>query len=173
LDTDRASGEVCADRGKGDSHARKLTIRRPQQSCICRVERNSDISEFNTSITGTGAYMGPTTFNPNVTPIYNLADDDFIHEDGKDPLEVVRSDPYASYNWQRLQINWAGGYYNAMPIDAWDQNAMGDRHRWVYPCDGRSRRRHSVGFASHDCSVHETQKFLSLVHEPQKRGTPS
>jgi Putative phage tail protein len=70
--------------------------------------------------------IGNVTFNPNVTPLYNLTDDDFIHEDGKDPLEVVRSDPYASYNWQRLQINsrrW-GVNYSAVPIDAWDQNAI-------------------------------------------------
>jgi hypothetical protein len=68
--------------------------------------------------------IGNVTRNPNVTPIYNLADDDFIHEDGKDPLEVVRSDPYASFNWQRLQINLRGAYYDAAPIDVWDQNAI-------------------------------------------------
>ncbi|MDQ6867129.1 MAG: phage tail protein [Pseudomonadota bacterium] len=28
--------------------------------------------------------IGNVTFNPNVTPIYNLADNDFVHEDGKD-----------------------------------------------------------------------------------------
>lgn len=64
------------------------------------------------------------TFAPNVAPVYNLTDDDFIHEDGKDPLEVVRSDPYASYNWQRIQINYRYANYNSMPIDAWDQNAI-------------------------------------------------
>ncbi len=78
---------------------------------------------------GDTAVTGPTvignfTFNPNVTPVYNLMDDDFIHEDGKDPLEVVRSDPYASYNWQRLQINARVAFYNSAPIDAWDQNAI-------------------------------------------------
>jgi hypothetical protein len=73
--------------------------------------------------TGPVSY-GYVTFNPNVTPIYNLTDDDFIHEDGKDPLEVVRSDPYASYNWQRLQINARVAFYDAVPIDAWDQNAI-------------------------------------------------
>jgi Putative phage tail protein len=71
---------------------------------------------------------GTCSFVPNVTPIYNLADDDFIHEDGKDPLEVVRSDPYASYNWRRLQIsqryNSSGTVYDSTPIDAWDQNAI-------------------------------------------------
>jgi Putative phage tail protein len=75
-------------------------------------------------VTNTGTSIGSVTFNPNVTPIYNLTDDDFIHEDGKDPLEVVRSDPFASFNWQRLQINAAVAYYDAVPIDAWDQNAI-------------------------------------------------
>ncbi|MGH6838713.1 MAG: phage tail protein, partial [Methylocella sp.] len=82
-----------------------------------------------TTITGNLKPSGTYTFNPNVTPLYNLADDDFIHEDGKDPIEVVRSDPYASYNWQRLQISQrydpiAGTSYDAMPIDAFDQNAI-------------------------------------------------
>jgi hypothetical protein len=75
-----------------------------------------------TPVTGPTS-IGNLTFNPNVTPIYNLADDDFIHEDGKDPLEV-RSDPYASYNWQRLQINHYLNYYNATPVEVWDQNAI-------------------------------------------------
>ncbi|MGB6177051.1 MAG: phage tail protein [Methylocella sp.] len=73
---------------------------------------------------GDTVLTGIGTFNPNVTPVYNLTDDDFIHEDGKDPLEVVRSDPYASYNWQRLQINLASSFFDSVPIDAWDQNAI-------------------------------------------------
>jgi hypothetical protein len=74
---------------------------------------------------GDGAFSGNgVTFTPNVTPVYNLTDDDFIHEDGKDPLEVVRSDPYSTYNWQRIQINYRYANYNSMPIDAWDQNAI-------------------------------------------------
>ncbi|MGH6794026.1 MAG: phage tail protein [Methylocella sp.] len=76
-----------------------------------------------TTITGSTS-IGNVTFNPNVAPIYNLADDNFIHEDGKDPLEVIRADPYSLYNWQRLQINWAGGRHEAMPVDVWDQNAI-------------------------------------------------
>jgi Putative phage tail protein len=76
-----------------------------------------------TLATGPVSY-GYVTFSPNVTPIYNLTDDDFIHEDGKDPLEVVRSDPFASYNRQRLQINARVAFYDAVPIDVWDQNAI-------------------------------------------------
>ena len=77
-----------------------------------------------TAATNTGTLIGTVTFNPNVTPVYNLADDDFVHEDEKDPLEVVRSDPYASYNWQRLQISASVAFYAAVPIDAFDQNAI-------------------------------------------------
>ncbi|MGH6846763.1 MAG: phage tail protein [Methylocella sp.] len=77
-----------------------------------------------TAVTGP-TRIGNVTFNPNITPVYNLADDDFIHEEGKDPLEIVRSDPYASYNWQRLQISWDGnGYYDTIPVVVWDQNAI-------------------------------------------------
>jgi hypothetical protein len=72
----------------------------------------------------TSAAGGGATFTPNVAPIYNLADDDFIHEDGKDPLEAVRSDPYASFNWQRLNASQRWNNYDALPVDAWDQNAI-------------------------------------------------
>jgi len=82
------------------------------------------------SVTG-AAHGSPVTFNPNVTPIYNLDDDDFINEDGKDPLEVIRSDPFESYNWLRLNMSQRrviDGYgdreYRAIPIDVWDQNAI-------------------------------------------------
>ncbi len=77
-----------------------------------------------TTVTNPSTSIGAVTFNPNVTPIYNLTDDDFVHEDGKDPLEVVRSDPYASYNWQRLQINARDAFYDAVSVEVWDQNAI-------------------------------------------------
>jgi hypothetical protein len=72
----------------------------------------------------TSATRGSVTFTPNVAPLYNLADDDFIHEDGKDPLEAVRSDPYASFNWQRLNASQRWNNYDAVPVEAFDQNAI-------------------------------------------------
>src|ERR1700730_19364033 len=72
----------------------------------------------------TSAAGGGATFTPNVAPIYNLAHGDFMHEDGKDPLEAVRSDPYASFNWQRLNASQRWNNYDALPVDAWDQNAI-------------------------------------------------
>jgi Putative phage tail protein len=81
-------------------------------------------------------------FTPNVTPVYALSDSDFIHQHGKDPVEVTRIDPYSNYNWQRLQIQYrisswlpittpnpwvywqAENSYVPSPIDVWDQNAI-------------------------------------------------
>ena len=71
------------------------------------------------SVTGNGV-----TFTPNVTPIYNLTDDDFVHQDGKDPVEVVRSDPFTAKNWVTLETPDRGNQYNAAPVDVWDQNAI-------------------------------------------------
>lgn len=88
--------------------------------------------------------VGSVTFTPNVTPVYNLADDDFIHEDAKDPVEVTRVDLFSLYNWLRLSINqriaayvptyttlnepWLAWYYEnsyvQIPVDVWDQNAI-------------------------------------------------
>ncbi|MGP0058401.1 MAG: phage tail protein [Beijerinckiaceae bacterium] len=67
---------------------------------------------------------GTRTFVPNLTPVYNLSDDDFIYDDGKDPVLVQRSDPYASYNMQILEIYQRSNYYDATPIVAFDQNAI-------------------------------------------------
>jgi len=96
----------------------------------------------NQLVTTGGGSANTCTFTPNVTPVYSLTDDDFVHEDGKDPVEVTRTDPYASHNWQRLQINqritgwlpetipepwviWSvSNSYVPAPIDVWDQNAI-------------------------------------------------
>jgi hypothetical protein len=81
-------------------------------------------------------------FTPNVMPVYAPSDSDFIHQHGKDPVEVTRIDPYSNYNWQRLQIQYrisswlpittpnpwvywqAENSYVPSPIDVWDQNGI-------------------------------------------------
>ncbi len=68
--------------------------------------------------------IGTCTFNPNVTPIYNLTDDDFVHDGDSDPVQVERSDPYAAYNMQYLEISQRTNYYDATPLSTWDQNAI-------------------------------------------------
>ena len=63
-------------------------------------------------------------FAPNITPVYDLTDDDFVYEDGNDPVEVSRVDPYAVGNVQRLECFDRGKLYAATPVEARDQNAI-------------------------------------------------
>lgn len=63
-------------------------------------------------------------FAPDVTPIYNLGDDDFKLENDEDPLQVTRSDPYQAYNVWRLEIAERDNAYNLTSVEARDQNAV-------------------------------------------------
>jgi hypothetical protein len=76
------------------------------------------------SVTGALYAGGAVTFNPNLTPVYNLTDDDFVYTDGDDPVQVMRTDPYAAYNFQALEIFDRSNSYAATPINAFDQNAI-------------------------------------------------
>lgn len=64
------------------------------------------------------------SYAPNLTPIYNLTDNDFIHEDGKDPVGVVRSDPFTAKNWVSVEFLDRNNCYDSSIIQAWDQNAI-------------------------------------------------
>jgi hypothetical protein len=65
-----------------------------------------------------------TTFNPNVTPIYDLDDDDYIVENNADPLQVSRTDPYQAYNVWRLEAAERNNAYNLTTVESRDQNAI-------------------------------------------------
>jgi hypothetical protein len=71
------------------------------------------------AVTGNGI-----TFSPDVTPLYNLTDDDFKLDNNEDPLQVTRSDPYQAYNVWRLEIAERDNAYNLTPIESRDQNAI-------------------------------------------------
>ena len=64
------------------------------------------------------------TYAPNVTPVAALDDDDFVTEDGQDPVQVARVDPYAVANVQRLECFDRSNQYAATPVEARDQNAI-------------------------------------------------
>jgi len=76
------------------------------------------------SVTGSLYAGGTVTFNPYVTPIYDLDDDDYVYDDGNDPVNVQRTDPYAAYNYQPIEIYQRSNYYDATQIVAFDQNAI-------------------------------------------------
>jgi hypothetical protein len=67
---------------------------------------------------------GGVTFEPNVTPLYDLTDDDFKIDGNEDPLQVSRSDPYEAYNVWRLEIAERDNAYNLTTVESRDQNAI-------------------------------------------------
>ena len=69
-------------------------------------------------------YEIAASYVPNVTPIYDLTDDDFKVEDNEDPLQVSRSDPYEAYNVWRLEIAERDNAYNLTTVESRDQNAI-------------------------------------------------
>jgi hypothetical protein len=69
-------------------------------------------------------YEVASSYSPDLTPIYNLGDDDFKVEDNEDPLQVSRSDPYQAYNVWRLEIAERNNAYNLTSVESRDQNAI-------------------------------------------------
>ena len=64
------------------------------------------------------------SYAPDVTPVYDLDDDDFMAERNEDPVQVTRSDPYQAYNVWRLEIGDRDNAYNLTTVEARDQNAI-------------------------------------------------
>ena len=81
-------------------------------------------ADENAGVTIGYQYTSATSFVPNVTPIYNLTDDDFKADNNEDPLQVTRSDPYQAYNVWRLEIAERVNAYNLTTVESRDQNAI-------------------------------------------------
>ncbi|WP_036256302.1 phage tail protein [Methylocapsa acidiphila] len=65
-----------------------------------------------------------STYTPQISPIYNLTDDDFVATGENDPVQVSRSDPFTAKNWLALEIAEREAQYSPLPIEAWDQNSI-------------------------------------------------
>jgi len=65
-----------------------------------------------------------TSFIPNLEPVYDLTDDDFIYSEGEEPLVISRQDPYVAYNMQSLEYSDRSNDYAATPVTVFDQNAI-------------------------------------------------
>ncbi|MCW2283379.1 hypothetical protein M2323_001207 [Rhodoblastus acidophilus] len=74
-------------------------------------------------VTG-GSATSQKTWTPNLVPIYDLGDEDFLNVEGEDPVKITRSDPYATYNQQAIEIQARSDSYNTGPIVAFDQGAI-------------------------------------------------
>ncbi len=90
---------------------------------------NAGLYTFNAGDSNAQVRIGATaspagTYTPNVAPVAALDDDDFVTEDGQDPVQVARVDPYAIANVQRLECFDRSNQYAATPVEARDQNAI-------------------------------------------------
>ena len=63
-------------------------------------------------------------FVPNVTPVYDLYDKDFVRPDNADPVQLIRSDPNDAYNCYRLEFLDNTVLYNANIAEARDQASI-------------------------------------------------
>ena len=67
---------------------------------------------------------GGWNFVANTAPLYSLTDEDFIYEEGQDPVGVAISDPYAVSNWQTIEVTSRADKYNTGPILSFDQSMI-------------------------------------------------
>ena len=61
------------------------------------------------------------SYTPDVTPIYDLDDDDYVGDNNADPVTVTRKDPADCKNWVKLEILNRTNQYASDPIEAKDQ----------------------------------------------------
>ncbi|MBB4200683.1 hypothetical protein CCR94_21525 [Rhodoblastus sphagnicola] len=103
-------------------------------------------------VTGGSATL-QKTWTPNLVPIYDLTDEDFLDVAGEDPIKITRSDPYAAYNQQAIEIQARSDSYNTGPIVAFDQGAI-----------NRFGRRTGSTIAAHEiCDALAAQTSAQLI----------
>jgi Putative phage tail protein len=65
------------------------------------------------------------SYTPNLTPVYNLTDDNFVDEKGnKDPVQVERVDVFSLPTIQRIEVLARDNQYAAIPVEARDQSQV-------------------------------------------------
>jgi hypothetical protein len=75
------------------------------------------------TITYTAGSAG--SFTPNLAPVYDLSDFDFVDEKGnKDPVQVERVDIFSLPTIQRVEVLSRGNQYSALPVEARDQSQI-------------------------------------------------
>jgi len=73
----------------------------------------------------TFTYAIAVSYVPDLTPVYNLTDLDFVDEKGaKDPVQASRVDPFSLATIQRVECLSRGNEYGATPVEARDQSQI-------------------------------------------------
>jgi hypothetical protein len=74
-----------------------------------------------TPVTMTYTVKATTGFSPLLTPVYDLADADFVAEKDADPVTVERADLYSLPSIQRVEVTSRSNSYAMTPVEARDQ----------------------------------------------------
>ncbi len=70
-------------------------------------------------------YTIAASYVPDLTPIYNLTDLDFVDEKGnRDPIQASRVDPFSLPTIQRVECLSRSNQYGATPVEARDQSQI-------------------------------------------------
>jgi hypothetical protein len=86
------------------------------------------------SVTGNGR-----TYTPNLTPLFAFTDDDYLFEEGEDPVQVMRKDPAQRFNRVRVEFLNRANQYNtdiAEATDRLDIETNGERTLPTIPLHG-------------------------------------
>ncbi|MEX8520021.1 MAG: phage tail protein [Leptothrix sp. (in: b-proteobacteria)] len=67
------------------------------------------------ALTGNGA-----TYTPNVTPVYDIGDDQWLANGSEDPIKITRKAPSDQYNHIRVEFKNRANYYNTEVEEAKD-----------------------------------------------------
>jgi hypothetical protein len=119
----RAMG-ICFSPALTDQEQSSSILQRWLQICNCAAVWSGGQLKFipygEESVTGYGY-----TFNPDVTPIYNLADNDFVDaKNNEDPVLVSRVDPFSLPTIQRIEVMDRTNQYGSTPIESRDQSQI-------------------------------------------------
>ncbi len=105
-----------------------------QESAISFINRVMDITNSDcywsdgllkitprgdTAVTGNGV-----TYTPDLTPLFNLTDDNYVVTGASEPVKMMVSDPVDAYN--DVTVNWTNraNSYNSQPLEVSDLNAI-------------------------------------------------
>jgi hypothetical protein len=73
----------------------------------------------------TYTYAVPVSYVPNLAPVYNLTDLDFVDEkSAKDPVQAARVDPFSLASIQRIECLSRSNQYGGTPVEARDQSQI-------------------------------------------------
>ncbi len=83
------------------------------------------VGDENQVVSITFTFVNATNYVPDLTPVYDLADLDFIDEkSNKDPVQAARVDPFSLPTIQRVECLSRANQYGATPIEARDQSQI-------------------------------------------------